>query len=199
MPDLYNIGAELEIGASDADLLALISGNDPTFVGSDADLIAAIGAELEIGAEKKRRIVKAVQAIQARRAAGPLQGRVVEPKGSSPLERLYLPCNSVGNVAAGAPATITVPPSCDLRVDNYVVAPAIANNFLITGIRIGMKPMLASQGAISAAVFRPDAVGSNNAVTGLIRAGVPVQIDVLNASGVPTPFFSHFTGLALVP
>jgi hypothetical protein len=96
-------------------------------------------------------------------------------------------------VAAAATAVITVAPQRRHIPERLVVGAAVAANFVIADIRIGVDPVLATTGLISAASFLPDS--TVNAFKSVVcEVGTDVTVSVTNISAAGARFIGNIHG-----
>ena len=95
--------------------------------------------------------------------------------------------SGAANIAAGATATLTVAPQKRNIPVRISLSANVANNFVVTDIRVGVDPVLATVGAISAAVFIQDsAVPPFRAV--VCEVGNNFSVTVTNVTGAAQRF-----------
>ena len=101
-------------------------------------------------------------------------------------------------IAVGATATITVTPQKRHIPEKLVLSEAIAGSFLINGIFAGVEPVLATTGAISAAIFVQDSTaGQFKSV--IMDVGMDFSVQVTNISGAPARFTTTVVGKPIPP
>lgn len=105
---------------------------------------------------------------------------------------VFLPA-SQDNVAQGAFSLVVIP-NCDFQAEEFTIA-ANAQNFEITELKIGMKPIFAGAGVIAGPQFAPNSLASR-ACRGLVRSGTPIVVggNCLVASN----FRGGFSGIGLI-
>lgn len=95
--------------------------------------------------------------------------------------------SGAANIAAGATATLTVTPQKRHVPQRIFMTAAVANNFVVNDIRSGVEPILATVGAISAAVFIQDAtIPPFRSV--IMEVGMDFSMTVTNVTGAPQRF-----------
>lgn len=92
------------------------------------------------------------------------------------------------NIAAAATATLTVTPQKRHIPQRIVLSAATAANFVVNDLRVGVEPVLATTGAISAAVFIQDASQTPPFRAVVCEVGMTVSIQVTNISGAAARF-----------
>lgn len=101
--------------------------------------------------------------------------------------------SGAANIAANATATVTVTPQKRHIPQRIVMSTNMANNFLVNDIRSGVEPILATVGAISAAVFIQDAsVPPFRSV--IMEVGMDFSITVTNITGAAQRFTATVLG-----
>ena len=91
------------------------------------------------------------------------------------------------NIAAAATATLTVTPQKRHIPQRIVLSANVANNFVVTDLRSGVEPILATVGAISAAVFIQDATTPPFRSV-VMEVGMDFSITVTNVTGAAQRF-----------
>lgn len=101
-------------------------------------------------------------------------------------------------ILAGATATITVSPQKRNIPEKMFLTAAVATAFLINDIRVGVDPVLATTGSISAAIFIQD---STSAVFRAVicEVGMDFSVTVENISAAAARFVSTVVGSWLPP
>lgn len=97
------------------------------------------------------------------------------------------------NVNAGATATITVSPQVRHIPRRLVLSANVANNFVINDIRVGVNPVFATTGAISAAIFIQDSSAPDFRAT-VCDVGQDFSVQVTNITGAAQRFTATVLG-----
>lgn len=101
--------------------------------------------------------------------------------------------SGAANIAAGATATLTVTPQKRHIPQKIVLSQTVANNFVVTDIRAGVEPILATVGAISAAVFIQDSYTPPFRAV-VMEVGMDFSITVTNTTGGAARFTATVLG-----
>lgn len=96
-------------------------------------------------------------------------------------------------IPVGATATITVAPQVRHIPRRLVLTSNVASNFLINDIRVGVNPVLATTGSISAAIFIQDSTAPDFRAT-VCDVGQDFSVQVTNISGAPNRFTTTVLG-----
>lgn len=105
---------------------------------------------------------------------------------------LFLPA-SLASVNVGE-FSFNVIPACDFEAHEFTIG-TNAQNFEISELTIGMKPIFAGAGVIPGPQFAPNSLASR-ACRGLVRAGTPIRI--AGNCLVASDFRGVFSGLGLI-
>lgn len=104
--------------------------------------------------------------------------------------------------AAGIPATTTSTLSTSPQKRNIptrlVVSQTVANNFVLSDIRVGVEPVLATTQALSMAIFVQDSTAPNFRAV-VAEVGMDVSVTVTNISGAAARFTSTIVGAYIAP
>lgn len=114
------------------------------------------------------------------------------------IPQIPLGVRSSSTVAAGGTATIAPEPSVPMRLTRFEVAPAIADYFLLTSMRVARLDMLAGSDAIPASSFLPNA-NHCPIENPILPAGSQVTVGVENIDGAAHSFYAMFWGVDLTP
>ncbi len=95
-------------------------------------------------------------------------------------------------------ATVTVTPQKRHIPEKLVMSEAIASSFLITGIFAGVEPVLATTGAISAAIFVQDSTSASFKSV-IMDVGMDFSVGVTNISGADARFTTTVVGKPVPP
>ncbi len=114
-----------------------------------------------------------------RRPVGP-NALQVRQRGYTKGRKQPLGFASTGTVAAGASATITVPPQTLFRGRKLSVPADIAPYFTIDQLLVGNTPQFAAAGALPADSFRADATGQDNLTMDSCPPGLVITMVVTN-------------------
>lgn len=96
-------------------------------------------------------------------------------------------------IPAATTATVTVTPQKRHIPEKLVMSEAIASAFLITGIFAGVEPVLATTGAISAAIFVQDSTSASFKSV-IMDVGMDFSVGVTNISGAAARFTTTVVG-----
>lgn len=129
-------------------------------------------------------------AMGAFRPAGP---QVVQQQ-PGPVGLSAIPFNSVGNIAAGAQATIVVQPQSIFKPYKLVIDDVIRPFFLITAFNVGTTPLFDAPGQMAGTLFTPDALPNLKKVTA--NPGIAVTMTITNRDGAAHPFYGAVYGEA---
>lgn len=143
-----------------------------------------------------------IQAAQQAQAAGisaaslaqAQQAVVAQEVEASRGDFLYYGVDSgAANIGAGATATLTVTPQKRHIPTTIRLSSNVADRFAITDIRVGVEPVLATVGAISAAIFIQDSEAPAFRAT-VCEIGTDFSITVENMTGAPARFLCTVVG-----
>ena len=113
-------------------------------------------------------------------------------RGAQATHELIFPLNLASAIAAGGTVSATasnVVQEHAFRPERLVVADATSQGYLINNLFIGAQFMFIAQGALSAALFAPNAVGVRLKMA-VARAGITVSANVTNSNtGTATSIF----------
>ena len=101
-------------------------------------------------------------------------------------------------IPAATTATVTVTPQKRHIPEKLVMSEAIASSFLITGIFAGVEPVLATTGAISAAIFVQDSTSASFKSV-IMDVGMDFSVGVTNIAGAPARFTTTVVGKPVPP
>lgn len=137
-----------------------------------------------------------LRARAAAEEAALVRDGLVQESALSPYEKIevargndlmYGLDSGAAGVGAGLTATLTVTPQKKHIPQRIVLSAAVASNFVITDIRAGVEPILATVGAISAAVFIQDATTPPFRAV-VMEVGMDFSITVTNVSAAIARF-----------
>jgi hypothetical protein len=79
-----------------------------------------------------------------------------------------------------------------------VVSQTVANNFVLSDIRVGVEPVLATTQSLSMSIFVQDSTAPNFRAV-VAEVGMDVSVTVTNITGAPARFTSTIVGAYLAP
>ena len=101
-------------------------------------------------------------------------------------------------IPAGNPATLSTSPQKRNIPTRLVMSQTVANNFVLSDIRVGVEPVLATTQALSMAIFVQDSTAPNFRAV-VAEVGMDVSITVQNISGAGARFTSTIVGAYIAP
>ena len=101
-------------------------------------------------------------------------------------------------IPALGPATLSTSPQKRNIPTRLVVSQTVANNFVLSDIRVGVEPVLATTQALSMAIFVQDSTAPNFRAV-VAEVGMDVSITVQNISGAGARFTSTIVGAYIAP
>lgn len=130
-----------------------------------------------------------------------LRGGLFRPTGPQvvqsqpgPVGLAAIPCNSLGNVAAGATVVITVQPQSIFKPYKLILDSVIQPFFLISSFSVGTVPLFDAPGAMAGTLFTADALPNLKKITA--NPGIAITLSVTNRDGAAHPFYSAVYGEA---
>lgn len=103
-------------------------------------------------------------------------------------------------VPSGAGSTVTLSTSPQKRnvPTRLVVSQTVANSFVLSDIRVGVEPVLATTQALSMAIFVQDSTAPNFRAV-VAEVGMDVSVTVTNITGATVRFTATIVGAYLAP
>ena len=177
----------------------------------DADSDYAFGADDEYGGNLNLKrfaaLNKALAAKGGPKAAMQLPpglraalGRAAQIESYRGDDVIYGLDSGAAGVPAGAGSTVTLSTSPQKRniPTRLVVSQTVANNFVLSDIRVGVEPVLATTQALSMAIFVQDSTAPNFRAV-VAEVGMDVSVTVTNISGAGARFTSTIVGAYIAP
>jgi hypothetical protein len=158
----------------DDDLEALMAGDD-----------VAIGA---VSSSDLRSLARA-------RKADP-NAVLVRQRSAANRRRKLLPGSTNPSVAAAASTTVTYKTQETFRPERYVVASAIAADFVITSITVATTNQLAANGSVPADIFAATAFDCDLHFD-TAEPGVDIVVGITNISGATAVYYAAFLGTSV--
>lgn len=106
--------------------------------------------------------------------------------------------SGAGGVAAGTTSTLSTSPQKRNVPTRLVVSQTVANSFVLSDIRVGVEPVLATTQALSMAIFVQDSTAPNFRAV-VAEVGMDVSVTITNISGAAARFTSTIVGAYLAP
>jgi hypothetical protein len=101
-------------------------------------------------------------------------------------------------VAAGATSSLSTSPQKRNIPTRLTVSQTVANNFVLSDIRVGVEPVLATTQNLSMAIFVQDSTAPNFRAV-VAEVGMDVSVVVTNISGAAARFTATIVGAYLAP
>lgn len=101
-------------------------------------------------------------------------------------------------VPAGNSRTLSTSPQKRNVPTRLVVSQTVANNFVLSDIRVGVEPVLATTQSLSMSIFVQDSTAPNFRAV-VAEVGMDVSITVTNISGADARFTATIVGAYLAP
>lgn len=106
--------------------------------------------------------------------------------------------SGAAGVAAGTTASLSTSPQKRHVPQKIVVSQTVANNFVLSDIRVGVEPVLATTSNLSMAIFVQDSTApSFRAVP--CEVGMDFTVEVTNITGAAARFTATVVGAYLAP
>lgn len=102
------------------------------------------------------------------------------------------------SVAANQPQSISTSPQKRNIPTRLVVSQTVANNFVLSDIRVGVEPVLATTQNLSMAIFVQDSTAPNFRAV-VAEVGMDVTVVVTNISGAAARFTGTIVGAYIAP
>lgn len=103
-----------------------------------------------------------------------------------------------GTIAAGATAGISSSPQKRNVPQRIVVSQTVANNFVLSDIRVGVEPVLATTQNLSMAIFVQDSTAPNFRAV-VCEVGMDFTVEVTNVTGAAARFTATVVGAYIAP
>lgn len=178
-----------------------IIGDDITEVGNEVEFTVA--GEDEIGRRRRMPRGQFYQNLANRRfntvsrnGGASSLGRPVGVERAAPAEgrRGFLPLSSADVIAAGNTVGIEAKVSRPFRPDALIIDDAIAEDFLITDLKLGLTPVTVGSGPIPASMFKSESRHSKLELYTL-QVNEPAVMTVQNRSTDARRFVGVLTGV----
>ena len=101
-------------------------------------------------------------------------------------------------IGAGNSQTLSTSPQKRNIPTRLVVSQTVANNFVLSDIRVGVEPVLATTQSLSMAIFVQDSTAPNFRAV-VAEVGMDVSVTVTNISGAGARFTSTIVGAYIAP
>lgn len=175
----------------------------------DADSDYAFGADDEYGGNLNLKrfaaLNKALAAKGGPKAAMQLPpglraalGRAAQIESYRGDDVIYGLDSGAAGIAAGTTSTLSTSPQKRNIPTRLVVSQTVANNFVLSDIRVGVEPVLATTQALSMAIFVQDSTAPNFRAV-VAEVGMDVSVTVTNISGAGARFTSTIVGAYIAP
>jgi hypothetical protein len=122
--------------------------------------------------------------------------RIDNASKAGDLPQIFLPLDSSTTIAASIADTVKGEPTSRVRITDLFIDPRDADDFLVSGIKVGRLDHLVGSGSIPAGSF-----SSGNQrppiATPILASGTPAQLSVTNRGGAARRFVGFFTAIDL--
>jgi hypothetical protein len=174
-----------------------LSDSDEYMFGADDEYAGALNlkrfASLNKALSKRMPGAAAAQLPAGLRAA---LGRAAQIEAYRGDDVIYgLDFDSVG---AGATEAISSSPQKRNVPQRIVVSQTVANNFVLSDIRVGVEPVLATTSALSMAIFVQDSTAPNFRAV-VCEVGMDFTVEVTNVTGAAARFTATVVGAYIAP
>jgi hypothetical protein len=102
------------------------------------------------------------------------------------------------SVPAGDTVAISSSPQKRNVPQRIVVSQTVANNFVLSDIRVGVEPVLATTSALSMAIFVQDSTAPNFRAV-VCEVGMDFTVEVTNVTGAAARFTATVVGAYIAP
>lgn len=102
------------------------------------------------------------------------------------------------SVPAGQTQAISSSPQKRNVPQRIVVSQTVANNFVLSDIRVGVEPVLATTSALSMAIFVQDSTAPNFRAV-VCEVGMDFTVEVTNVTGAAARFTATVVGAYIAP
>lgn len=179
----------------------------------DADSDYAFGADDDsyggqLNLKRFAALNKALQAKGGPKAAAGMQlppglraalGRAAQIESYRGDDVIYgLDSGGTNLIGAGNSQTLSTSPQKRNIPTRLVVSQTVANNFVLSDIRVGVEPVLATTQSLSMAIFVQDSTAPNFRAV-VAEVGMDVSVTVTNISGAGARFTSTIVGAYIAP
>lgn len=177
--------------------------------GADEDFMFGEDDEYA-GALNLKRFSALNKSLAKRTALGQSRGAAIPPGLRAALGRaaqieayrgddvIYGLDSGAAGIAAGVTAAISSSPQKRNVPQRIVVSQTVANNFVLSDIRVGVEPVLATTSALSMAIFVQDSTAPNFRAV-VCEVGMDFTVEVTNVTGANARFTATVVGAYIAP